>query len=108
MLSFGINCRQQKAKETAIKQIQSALRQAKRQFPYSEIWIPLINYSTRLPIEEKQNLQIINAHIFKNMPYIALLDASEFKTQSDEIHWTPTTGVAMLRHWAKVLNLKAP
>ncbi|KAK2886859.1 hypothetical protein Q8A73_020805 [Channa argus] len=70
VLSFGLNSRAQKAKETAIKQMQAAVRMAKRQFPYAEIWVPLINYSSSLPLPEKETLHKLNTHISRNMPFI--------------------------------------
>ncbi|KAL3965734.1 F-box and leucine-rich repeat protein 13 [Sarotherodon galilaeus] len=105
VLAFGINCRAQRAKETAIKQLQSAVREAKKQFPYSEIWIPLINYSNLLPTGEQNTLQLINGHIRRNMPYIPLLPRDLFHTEADMIHWTRETAKAMLKHWSSFLGL---
>ncbi|KAE8277134.1 hypothetical protein D5F01_LYC25056 [Larimichthys crocea] len=36
VLAFGLNSRNQKARETAIKQVQAAVRRAKRRFPFAE------------------------------------------------------------------------
>lgn len=105
VLAFGINCRLQKPKQTAIKQMQAAVRAAKRQFPYSEIWVPVINFSTLLSSEERTNLQILNGHIERNMPFIPALDYKHFRTESDCVHWTKDTARAMLDHWATYLNL---
>lgn len=104
VLSFGINCRAQRAKETSVKQMQAAVREAKKRFPYSEIWIPLINFSSALPSTEKETLQILNDHIHRNMPFIPLLRSEDFKTEKDHVHWTRETGKAMLAHWARCLN----
>lgn len=104
VLSFGLNSRNQKAKETTIKQLQGALRAAKHTFPYAEIWIPEVNFSTSLPLEEKRNLHTLNTHIVKNMPYIPALDASQFQTEGDNIHWTRDTSKCMLKHWISALN----
>lgn len=108
VLSFGINCRGQKAKETAIKQMQAALRTAKKQFPYAEVWIPLINYSALLKREERVTLQTINGHITRNMPFLPPLPTFEFHTEKDHVHWTKETARAMLEHWGGCLNFKAP
>ncbi|KAL3995678.1 recombining binding protein suppressor of hairless [Sarotherodon galilaeus] len=105
VLAFGINCRLQKPKQTAIKQMQAAVRAAKRQFPYSEIWVPVINHSTLLSSEERTNLQILNGHIQRNLPFIPALDYKHFRTESDCVHWTKATARAMLDHWATYLNL---
>lgn len=108
VLSFGMNSRGQKAKETAIKQMQAALRMAKRTFPYSEIWIPTINYSVALPHAEQVTLSRLNTHLQKNMPFIPPLRNSYFHTESDNVHWTKGTARAMLDYWVTYLNLKAP
>lgn len=108
ILSFGINCRAQRAKETSVKQLQAAVRTAKKQFPQAEIWVPVINYSCSLPLEERQTLQTLNAHIIRNMPYIPALGEFSFQTQNDNVHWTRQTAYKMLKHWARFLNLNAP
>jgi len=103
VLAFGINCRAQRARATSIKQLQSAVREAKKQFPTAEIWIPLINYSTLLSQGEQNTIQILNAHIKRNMPYIPLLPRDLFHTETDTIHWTRGTAKAMLEHWSSFL-----
>lgn len=104
VLSFGINSRDQRAKETAVKQMQAALRTAKTAFPFAELWIPLINFSSDLPTKQQGTLQILNGHITRNMPFIPLLDRKKFKTENDNIHWTKETATEMLQHWGRVLN----
>lgn len=104
ILSFGINSRENKSKETTIKNLQAAVRSAKKKFPYAEIWIPLVNYSTNLPMEEQLNLQTLNEHIRKNMGFIRLLPSHLFQTEADDIHWTEETGKAMFQHWWRELN----
>lgn len=108
VISCGINSRAQKTKETTVKQLQTAVRMAKRRFPYSEIWIPLLNFSTDLPVKEQLNLKQLNAYLFKNMPYIGLLPDNSFQTEKDNIHWTKSTADAMFDHWVALLNLTAP
>lgn len=108
LISCGLNSRGQKFKETTVKQLQTALRMAKRRFPYAEIWIPLVNYSTDLPEREQRNLIQLNAHLYKNMPYLHQLPDSKFQTEQDNVHWTRETGKAMLDHWCTILNLQAP
>lgn len=108
VLSFGINSRANKSKETTVKNLQGALRTIKRKFPYAEIWVPLINFSEDLPDEEKENLQILNDHIERNMPYIAPLPQDRFHTEGDDVHWTVDTAQAMFDHWMSVLNSTAP
>lgn len=105
ILSFGLNHRGQKARETAIKQLQAAVRAAKKRFPYAEIWVPLLNFSSALARDERQTLKIINGHIEKNMPFLSALDDEDFDTEMDNVHWTRRTAVAVLKHWAAQLNL---
>ena len=108
VLSFGINSRGNKSKETTVKNVQGAIRAAKRKFPYSEIWIPLVNFSRDLPAEERGNLQELNDHIMRNMPFIPLLPEADFVTEVDDIHWTKETGMAIFEHWMRVLNSNTP
>lgn len=108
VLSFGLNCRGQRAKETAVKQMQGAVRAVKKHFPYAEIWLPVINYSTLLPLAERTTLHTLNGHIMRNLPFIPALGGTVFHTDTDNIHWTGETGKAMLEHWASYLNLGAP
>ncbi|KAK2808422.1 hypothetical protein Q5P01_000626 [Channa striata] len=101
MVEWGLSVskKAQNAKQTAVKQIQAALRQAKKEFPHSEIWIPLINFSSSLPRKEQETLKIINAHIHKNMPCLPQLKEEDFHTEKDNVHWTAETAKAMLLHW---------
>ncbi|KAK2811578.1 hypothetical protein Q5P01_000179 [Channa striata] len=108
VLAFGLNSRAQKAKETAVKQMQAALRVAKNKFPFAEIWIPLVNFSSSLPPDEVDTLQKLNAHVSRNMPFIEPLGDGDFQTEEDQIHWTQATARAMFRHWCSFLNLDAP
>lgn len=107
VLSFGLNHRSQKAKETAVRQLQAALRAAKRKFPFAEIWVPLINFSSTLARGEQQTLMVLNRHIERNMPCLPPLRAQDFATEQDNVHWTKRTGKAMLEHWATLLNFTA-
>ncbi|KAF5883739.1 proteoglycan 4-like protein [Clarias magur] len=107
ILTFGINHRNQKLKETAIKQIQGALRAAREKFPGALIRIPLINFSETLNKQEQAILEGINDHVQKNMPYLRKLPSAQFQVTSDGIHWTPTCAKAMLQHWTEQLNYPA-
>ncbi|KAF0022091.1 hypothetical protein F2P81_025655 [Scophthalmus maximus] len=108
ILSFGLNHRNQKARETSIKQLQGAVRAAKKKFPFADIWVPQLNFSSDLTTDEKQTLQVLNSHIERNMPGLPPLQESDFHTAQDNIHWTENTAGAMLEHWATLLNLIAP
>ncbi|KAL6459457.1 hypothetical protein MHYP_G00329290 [Metynnis hypsauchen] len=105
ILAFGINHRNQKSKETAVKQLQWAIKAAVDKFPGAAVWIPLVNFSKTLNRGEQETLTRLNNHIKKNMAYVPLLPAAQFEVTSDKIHWTATCARAMLKHWAKHLNL---
>ncbi|KAL7374890.1 hypothetical protein ABVT39_008664 [Epinephelus coioides] len=107
ILSFGINSRGNKSKETTVKNLQGAIRSSKRKFPYAEVWVPLINFSSNLPAEEKENLQTLNDHIERNMGFIPLLPQNKFETEEDDIHWTTETASSMFSHWMAFLNSTA-
>ncbi|CAJ1076946.1 hypothetical protein D5F01_LYC20135 [Xyrichtys novacula] len=107
VLSFGINGRQNKS-DTTVNSVQGAIRSTKRRFPYAQVWVPLINFSSALPNDEKENLQSLNAHIKKNMGFIPPLPEEKFVTTVDDVHWTSETGAAMFDHWTAFLNLSAP
>lgn len=105
VLAFGINSRGQKPKETTVKQLQAALREAKKKFPRAELWVPMVNFSSQLPHTEQINLRTLNEHIDRNMPRIPALPSRHFMTGKDKVHWTRDTARAMLTHWTKFLNL---
>lgn len=102
ILSFGINSRKQKTKETTIRQVQGAIRAAKKKFPLAEILIPLVNFSRQPPEKEQDNLREVNSHIERNMPFLPRLNEDRFETTSDLIHWTNDTAVAMFNHWSNI------
>lgn len=104
ILAFGLNNRDQKIKQTAIKQIQRAVKMAKTRFPEAKIWIPLINFSRRLTLEEQVTLTELNRYIRTHTNAIPKLPRELFQTVYDNLHWTPQTAGAMLTHWAKFLN----
>lgn len=105
LISCGLNSRGQKFRETTLKQLQTAIRMVKRRFPFAEIWVPLVNYSTALPESEQRNLIMLNGHIFRNLPFVSPLPVDKFQTESDNIHWTRGTARDMLNHWSTALNL---
>lgn len=108
ILGFGINGRENKLKETTMKNVQGIIRSTKRKFPYAEIWVPLVNFSNALPQDEKNNLEALNGYISRNMAYIPLLPAHQFNTETDNVHWTPQTAEAMFAHWMSFLNFQSP
>lgn len=105
LISCGLNSRGQKFKETTLKQLQTAIRMVKRRFPFAEIWVPLLNYSTALPESDQRNLIKLNGHIFRNLPFVSPLPVDKFQTERDNIHWTRETARDMFDHWSTALNL---
>ena len=111
VLAFGLNHREQKAKETAIKQLQRAIKAAKRRFPHAEIWIPIVNFSRNISLRQQDALETLNRHIRTHTGFIPPLVNTEFQVESRDmkhIHWTSHTAKAMLQHWATHLNFIAP
>ncbi|KAI4885160.1 hypothetical protein NFI96_007463 [Prochilodus magdalenae] len=107
VLAFGLNHRAQKGKETAVKQMQRAIKAAVDKFPGAAIWIPIINYSKNLTTEEQNMLSGLNDHIRRNMAFLPPLPTAQFKVTQDKIHWTPSCARAIFEHWAKCLNFAA-
>ena len=104
VLSFGINNRGNKPRETTIKNLQATTRAVKNKFPYAQFWIVLINFSPELDQVEQQNLVTLNGYIHKNMPFVPLLPDRLFRTESDHVHWTAETARYMMEHWVEHLN----
>lgn len=104
ILSFGINNRGQKNKETAFKELQRVTKIAKERFPGAAIYIPLINFSKSLKLSEQSILSDLNAYITRNCQYLPLLPEAQFQVGDDLIHWTPTCARAILQHWCNYLN----
>lgn len=108
ILSFGINCRTKKVKETTIKQIQRTIKITKDRFPEAHIYIPIINFSSLLPATEITALKTINSYLERNCPTIPPISKRTFRTTEDKIHWTSETANNILRHWMSFLNFSAP
>lgn len=106
VLSFGINHRDQKAQETAIKQLQGAVRAVKKRLPHTEIWIPEINFPNTLSAPQKDTLLELNRYIRTHTGCIPALPGDEYGVV-DGTHWTKDTARAMLQHWAQFLNFRA-
>lgn len=108
ILSFGLNNRSQKTRQTTIKQMQRAMKVAKQRFPLATIWVPLINFSRALPHQEQTNLHDLNVYIHTNYDSIPELGRTQFSTERDKIHWTHETASHMLTHWAKHVKGNSP
>ena len=108
ILSFGLNNRSNKVKQTTVKQLQAAVRAAKLRFPQAAIWIPVINYSHFLPHNEQKHLVHLNDYITQNLKHIPQLPSVSFWTEKDNVHWTKSTAKLMLQHWCEQVNEMSP
>lgn len=108
ILSFGLNSRGNKPKETTIRNLQAALRAVKSRFPYARCWVAQVNFSRKLPPVEQSNLTILNEHMRRNMQFVPLLPYELFSTEADNVHWTARTAKAMLEYWVEGLNSWSP
>lgn len=66
--------------------------------------IPVINFSSSLPQQDKLNLSALNRFIEEKCDYINKLPDELFHTESDNIHWSRQTAQDMLLHWCNHLN----
>lgn len=105
VLAFGLNHRDHKP-DTAIKQLQGAIRAAKKKWKQSEIWIPELNIPDTMSSEQKNTLTALNNYIKKNTSYIPALSHTDY-VLTDAIHWNKETAKAVLDHWATHLNFIA-
>lgn len=108
ILSFGLNNRCQKTRQTTIKQMQRAMKVAKQRFPLATIWVPLINFCRALPHQEQTNIHDLNVYIQTNYNFITALSWTRFSTERDKIHWTHETASHMLTHWAEHVKESSP
>lgn len=98
ILSFGLNNREQGNETQHHANISNLYYTATLAFPKADIFIPLINHSPKMPLEERINLDTLNRYI-KNHPHIPLLPITKFHTLQDCLHWTPTTATAIWKWW---------
>ena len=103
IISLGINCRSQRSAVTT-QQIDTLIRSAKRRFPKTEIWIPLVNFSENLPAHERDALEKMNTHLSQTSAQILPL-AEDFSTAPDQVHWNTRTAKNIWSHWLSYLNL---
>ncbi|KAL1246830.1 hypothetical protein QQF64_034787 [Cirrhinus molitorella] len=104
ILSFGLNNRSQRCYTTANNEIRRAYRMARERFPRAEVYIPIINYSDHLPLEEQKFLEELNEYIKVNLNFLDALPPTLFKVESDGVHWTASTAKAILEQWTEALN----
>jgi len=103
ILSFGLNSRDQKPRETTIKQLQRAVRTASARFPQARILVPEVNIPRSLTLKQKMNLRVVNEHIRKDCDFIPRLDTTDFETESDSVRWSLRTAARVLEMWVYFL-----
>lgn len=103
ILALGFFNRKQNTKSTTIKQVQTALRNARATFSEAQIYIPLIHIPDNLPSGEKENLMDLNKYISDNHRHLTLIDPSHFQTRTDLL-WKRNTAQVIFDHWMEQLN----
>ena len=106
ILSVGINDRGNRPVSTAIPAMRKLAQRANKQFPRAVIAIPKINCPKHLSQDQRDNIKQLNKSLatFRNVRVIPELADDKFETLPGDIHWTKTTGNAMMRHWLSSLN----
>lgn len=108
ILSFGLNNRSQRDKNTPITDLKKTLQTARTEFPEAEIYVPVVNFSSALPQSEQDTLLHLNTYITGLMNHIPALPEEKFETGKDNIHWTDATAMHMLEHWSTWVNAESP
>ena len=106
IISIGINNRKSNTGTTSLPEFRNMINQAKKCFPNSELYIPIINFSDHLEEKEKENLATLNEFLADQPKAITIppLSSNHFKVGYDAIHWTTQTANAMVKHWLGHLN----
>ncbi|XP_032423882.1 serine/arginine repetitive matrix protein 1-like [Xiphophorus hellerii] len=99
ILSLGINHRAQRDKRAAVREMKTALRTARIKCPNAEIFVPAINFSLALPVQEQMTLTHINIEIAQLSRFIPALPRRSFTVSRDNIHWTKSTAAHIFSHW---------
>ncbi|KAL2076567.1 hypothetical protein ACEWY4_027763 [Coilia grayii] len=104
ILSFGINNREDTNLSNLETNIKTLVAKAQLAFPNARIYVPLLNFSNRLPLKMKKTIQFINSAIWRTGRSIPSLSVAHFRTVQDGIHWTGDTAEEMAQHWLFTLN----
>lgn len=105
ILSVGVNNREQNNQQRIDQGIRDLMEAADDTFPNARIWLASLNWSQQLPLLAIANLTKINTAIRKTERFIHPLPPGRFATESDNIHWTVTTGQEMWRFWKRLFDL---
>ncbi|KAL7373186.1 hypothetical protein ABVT39_000831 [Epinephelus coioides] len=104
IISIGINNKDQDPKQTS-KQLKALFHLAKSTFPNADIYFPIMNYSPHLTPTQKSNLKLINNTMATHFSILTEIPHDTFKTEKDNIHWTPSTAKLIFENWLNQLNL---
>lgn len=87
ILSIGLNNQDQDPQQTSCKQLKAPFKQETVTFPNSDIFFPIMNFSTNLTLKQKSNLTLINTIMATHFPFLTEIPHDDFTTEPDNIHW---------------------
>ena len=108
VISCGLNDKHLAPSTTEVS-LRKIISESQRIFPGSEIYLAQIAFSSKLPLNEQNNLRQFNDKIKSlatktNVKYIPCIPAPKFEVGSDHIHWTENCARAHLDHFFNHLN----
>lgn len=106
ILSFGLDDRRQSNMAILGGYLRKLLSAARKTFPNSEIYIPVINFSNKLPNQIKNNIKALN-HLIRMTPRpIPRLPRPQFLTDESNIKWTQDTAALIWQHWRDYIHIQ--
>lgn len=107
LLSLGINNKDLDPYNISIKHLRGMLREAQSVFPNAEIYVAKIQFADALTALQKENLTVINNFIESHLNYLPCIPPEQFRTVSDNIHWSEETAREIFKSWCENLRLEA-
>lgn len=106
ILSVGLNnCLRENQIETIIKQFQQLIVLVRRIFPHAQVFVPLIQFSTKLPPKVQSLIEQTNIFIKQYLRTLNVVEECLFGVQPhDPVHWMAKTATNILDAWMKQLN----
>ena len=106
VLALGLNnCLKTNSEITMKKCLQRLTKATEEVFPNADMYIPLINTTTKLRDDQNKAISIFNKMVIAKYTYLTDLNPLLFKVESDGVHWTRETAQAILLHWLDQLNM---
>ena len=113
VLSVGLNnCIREQTALTITKDARRLINITRLTFPQARIAIPLLTVSIKLTAAQLRCAKAFNGFIRDQIEivdsrsvYLNTLSLLQFRTTSDNIHWTPETARSMLKDWLIQLDL---